>query len=153
MCAGRFGLTLKTWMLRTAMLFAACTFIGCRSDGELLVPVEGTVTLNGTPLSDGAVSFRAAPGNPTLHQPTGPIDSDGRYRLFVGRREGVPPGEYKVVVFANEPMVHDPSNVHPQMPKTLIDRRYNAPETTPLSVEVSADLERATFDFDLDPAA
>ena len=128
--------------------------IGCGSS-EVFIPVEGRITLDGVPLANGAISFRpdATGGNASLHQPTGAIEADGTYQLFVGRRAGAPPGSYKVVVFANEPTVHDPRSVHPGMPKTLIDRRYNAPQTTPLSAEITPQMQSASFDFDLEPAA
>ncbi len=142
------GSTIGFWLI-TTLLPAA----GCDRGGETLVPVEGKVTIAGEPLTAGAVSFRPDrnAGNSSLHHPTGPIDAEGNYRLFVGQRAGAPPGSYQVVVFANEPAEDEQGAVHPGMPKTLIDRRYNAPETTPLSAKVQLDAE-TQFDFDLEPA-
>lgn len=138
-----------------AAVLLAAALVGCRRGGELLIPVQGRVTLQGKPLAAGAISFRpdVQQANGSLHQPTGRIDADGKYRLFVGRREGAPPGHYKVVVFANEPTEENSQHVHPGMPKSLIDRRYNAPQTTPLAAEVKPGAASASFDFDLEPAA
>ena len=145
----------QRWARACLLLGIVSALFGCGRRGELLVPVEGVVTLKGRPLHDGAVSFRpdTAQGNRSLHQPTGAIQPDGRYRLFVGHRAGAPPGHYKVVIFANEAIVHEAGSVHPGMPKSLIDRRYNAPTTTPLAVEVVPHEERVSLDFDLEPAA
>ena len=148
----------RSWSLyRTSPCFAfalcLCTlFAGCHSNGELLIPVEGVVTLDGQPLTSGAISFRPTQGNLTLHHPTGSIEPNGRFQLYVGSRAGAPPGFYKVVIFANEEQA-DERGVHPGMPKTLIDRRYNAPQTTPLSAEIAPQMQSASFDFDLEPAA
>ena len=135
----------------SSVLICIC---GCYQAGELLIPVEGQVTLAGKPLEDGSISFRpdASKGNMSLHHPTGAINSQGSYRLFVGRRAGVPPGHYKVVIFASEPTNYESGSVHPGMPKSLINRRYNAPQTTPLTVEVAPDVEGVSLDFDLEPA-
>ena len=137
----------------SAVLAACLLLAGCGA-GEPLIPVEGTVTLAGKPLTEGSVSYRPSQdrGNESLHHPTGRIEADGSYRLYVGQRNGAPPGWYKVVVFANEPTPDDPDAVHPGFPQTLIDRRYNRPETTPLTVEVAGDTDQSTYQFDLEPA-
>ncbi len=133
---------------------AAVRLGGCDRGGEVLVPVQGNITLRRGPITEGAVSFRpdGEKGNHSLHHPTGHVDAQGNYRLYTRSREGAPPGWYKVVVFVNEPTPDDPAAVHPGMPKTIIHRRYNQPETTPLSVEVKPDADPAAYNFTLDPA-
>src|SRR5437016_4916210 len=69
-----------------AVTVGACFWVlaGCgpRED-EKFVPVTGRVTLDGRPLSVGAVSFRpdGARGNASMHVPTGDIDAAGNYEL------------------------------------------------------------------------
>ena len=136
-----------------AVLAVVVLLTGCGGDNSL-VPVEGTVTMAGKPLTAGSVSYRPSTerGNDSLHHPTGRIETDGRYRLYVGERAGAAAGWYKVVVFANEPTPDDPQAVHPGLPKTLIDRRYNRPETTPLAVEVTRQADVSVYEFELEPA-
>jgi hypothetical protein len=125
---------------------------GCER-GEELIPVAGKVTLQGRPLTAGAVSFRpdVVQGNTSLHHPTGSIDREGKYRLSVGKRDGAPPGRYKVIVIANEPEVENSKQVHPGMPKLIIDRRYTWPDSTPLAADVRPDAPPGSFDFEVEP--
>jgi hypothetical protein len=136
------------WVLGMVALVA-----GCRQAGEPLVPVAGRVTLKGKPVSEGSISFRpdANKENISLHHPTGRIERDGTYRLYIREREGAPAGWYKVVVFVNEPIVDQQGRTHPGMPKTLIDRRYNHPDATPLAVEVKPDAAPGSYDFEVKP--
>src|SRR5687768_13210897 len=57
---------------------------GCGESGEPLLPVAGQVTENGVPLITGSVTLHpdASKGNESLHNPTGPIDQEGRYQVF-----------------------------------------------------------------------
>jgi len=126
---------------------------GCQPAGEPLVPVAGRITLRGKPVSEGSISFRpdANLANASLHHPTGRIEPDGSYRLYIREREGAPAGWYKVIVFVNEPIVDEQGRAHPGMPKSLIDRRYNRPGDTPLAVEVKPEAPQGSYDFDLKP--
>lgn len=136
----------------TSWLVGLCALAGgCRDAGEPLVPVAGRVTLRGKPATEGSISFRpdVNKANASLHHPTGRIESDGTYRLYIRERAGAPAGWYKVVVFVNEPIVDERGRAHPGMPQSLIDRRYNRPSDTPLAVEVKADAPPGSYDFDL----
>jgi hypothetical protein len=135
-----------------ACLGVGAIVAGCERNEEL-IPVAGNVTLRGRPLTEGVVSFRpdAVQGNTSLHHPTGSIDRQGNYRLSVGKREGAPAGWYKVIVIANEPTPDDPKQVHPGMPKLIIDRRYTWPDSTPLKAEVRPDAPAGSFDFAVEP--
>jgi hypothetical protein len=71
---------------------------------ETLVPVSGGVTVNGTRLQSGIVTFYSdhSRGNTYLRSTSGKI-KDGRYELWTYdkkglARKGVPPGWYRVVV-------------------------------------------------------
>src|SRR4051812_13406743 len=77
---------------------------GCKKDEtESFLPVTGKVTLDGKPLTVGTVSFRpdVTRGNTSMHIPTGEIDAQGNYTLVTIRKNGAPPGWYKVLVFAD----------------------------------------------------
>src|SRR5262245_48088289 len=105
-----------------------------------MVPVAATVTVNGTRLSAGTLSFRpyAAKGNQSLHHPTGDIDASGNYELVTVGRKGAPPGWYKVLVFADANAQPPKSSAHPLPPKWLVDVKYTKEETTDLTVEIAA---------------
>ena len=83
---------------RVAVL-AAC-LVGCARgpDGPTLVPVSGTVTLEGKPLSGALVTFIPT-GDTRGTDVSGRTDGEGRYRLATPKgREGAPIGTYKVTV-------------------------------------------------------
>ena len=73
--------------------------VGCGESGPTLVPVSGTVTLNGKPLEGAVISFQpvdvSTPGAMLAEDVTGP---DGNYKALTKGRSGVMPGKYKVVV-------------------------------------------------------
>jgi hypothetical protein len=75
---------------------------GCmRSDG--LVPVGGTVKLDGTPLSGATVTFHAEPGV-RGNGGFGMTDTAGRFTLLTPQaRKGVFPGEYRITVTCRKP--------------------------------------------------
>src|SRR5262249_44285602 len=117
--------------------------------GEKFLPVSGQVTVNGTPLTFGAVSFRpdASRGNTTLHHPTGEIDSQGNFELYTARQKGAPPGWYKVLVFADENQKQ--GAVHPAPPRWAINPKSTS-EATPLSTEVVEKPAAGAYDLKLD---
>jgi hypothetical protein len=79
------------------VLAAILGLAGC-GGGPKLVPVSGTVTLNGKPMKDAEILFLPDPsskdGLPAQDQ-TGP---EGNYKVMTLGRAGVVPGKYKVVV-------------------------------------------------------
>lgn len=131
-------------------LLGAALLMGC-SGGERLTPVSGKITLGGKPLSSGGISFQPdfAKGNKSNHVPTGPIIK-GEYELSTAGRKGAPAGKYKVVVFASE--THAPGKKNSmELPKSLVNVRYNSSSQTPLAVEVKSDSTEAAYDFKLEP--
>ncbi len=87
-----------SWFLMATLLFA-CGGCGGR-DPSLppLVPVEGTVTLNGTPLADANVQFHPM-GNTLGRGAAAVTNAEGRYSLIApDGSDGAPVGEYRVVI-------------------------------------------------------
>jgi len=121
---------------------------GCGSGGEKLAPVTGEVTVNGMPLTTGAVTFHpdAAKGNSTPHIPVGTLDSQGNYKLISATKEGAPLGWYKVTVSAQEPI--DPKNPYAP-PKHLISPKFSEPNTSGLEVEVVTSPAAGAYDLKL----
>jgi hypothetical protein len=142
---------LATVGLGTLLLAGA---MGCsRSELDQLVPVEGSVLVEGQPCpvkSPGSGSVRFVPdaekGNTTLHLPHGKVNEQGRYTLLTNNRAGAPPGWYKVGVTVGEPS--DPSNPY-SVPRQLLPAHYADPETSGLRLEVGGKAESGKFDLKL----
>lgn len=138
-----------------AMLLAAGVAApGCTRPpaGPPLVPIAGRVTLDGSPVTPGIVSFFDA----GLQGISATLDADGRYRVQTTRGDGLPAGEYRVTVTPIEPAPdHDrPSMAHEAFlprkpPRSTVPARYLSVETSPLRVSIAADAADVHFDMPL----
>lgn len=101
-----------------ASLGLCCLVLGCGS-GDALVPVEGTVTLNGQPLAEAAVTL--LPVTATSPGPfSGTTDNEGRFVLGPSSspdQRGVAPGEYRLTISTLKvaPMEVVDDSVQPQV--------------------------------------
>lgn len=122
------------------MMTAAAVLAGCGSDAPTTIPVSGTVTYNGEPVTVGKVMFRpitvaeGLPKRPAM----GKLQSDGSYRLSTfARNDGAVPGEYHVVIDA---MVSGPTPENPELPTVwAVPEAYTNARNTPLKATVPAD--------------
>lgn len=119
---------------------------GCGGEsGPARLPVSGRVTLDGQPLSTGAITF--LPSGPG-HAVGGRIE-DGTFSL--GRPEGPGPGSYKVEIVSVQPTgkqvtsPDDPTATIEEV-RDVIPPRYNL--ATTLLVEVKPE-ETNIYQFDL----
>ena len=71
---------------------------GCGDSGPPLVPVAGTVTLNGEPIQGATLSFAPDPTNKFGRPARGVSGPQGKYKSTTSGRPGVVPGKYLVVV-------------------------------------------------------
>lgn len=129
--------------------FVCVGLCGCGAAvDEKFTPVSGKVTVNGMPLSTGAVTFQpdAGKGNTTPHIPIGSLDSAGNYKLMSATNEGAPPGWYKVTVSAQAPI--DSKNPYAP-PKHLINPKYSDASTSGLTVQVVENASPGAYDFQL----
>uniref|UniRef100_A0A7C4QMT8 Carboxypeptidase regulatory-like domain-containing protein n=1 Tax=Schlesneria paludicola TaxID=360056 RepID=A0A7C4QMT8_9PLAN len=149
--------------LASVILSAATLgFAGCGgqlADAPKTVPVSGTVTVDGQPVSGANVTF--IPTSPGVHGAAGSTDANGRYTLFVGNNKGAMPGSYKVTIqyYVNKkdgtPVVITPetdmetisADIKPALPP-----KYADPAQTVLTFEVPAKGTDAA-DFKLDKEA
>jgi hypothetical protein len=76
----------------------AALAIGCGDSGPKLVPVSGTVTLDGKPLKGALVSFLPDTSNKTGQAGEDVTGGSGNYRAMTNGRTGLVPGKYKVVI-------------------------------------------------------
>jgi len=99
--------------------------------------VSGVVSLDGSPLPRGTVSYNPALPGPASY---GLISSDGTYAVSTGREEGLPQGEYTVTVVAKEPSakVAPDSSAPPKPGKTITPPWYLSKKTSPLKITVES---------------
>jgi len=135
-----------TTLFVVAIVFSS----GCSEPAPTnLVPVEGRVTFDGKPLASGSVSLRPE-SRETWDQPTGAISgADGHYAVYTNGQRGALPGKYRVVIFASESIKTSTGAAHPGMPKSLIPKRYNDPQSTPLRIVVSRSPEASAYDLEI----
>lgn len=110
-----------------------------------LIPVMGKVTLEGQPVVEGAVSLRDASGQ---LQPAGLIAADGTYKIYLGKNEGAPAGEYRALVFVRQ----TPRNAAGEvtgLPKMIGNQKYASEHTTPLKITVKPDAAPGAYDLSL----
>jgi hypothetical protein len=114
--------------------------IGCGKAHES--SISGTVTLDGKPLTTGVVSFYPLKGGPMAY---GNIQSNGAYKIVTGGTRGLPSGEYRVAVVANETAANTPGVE--MMGKRITPEKYATPEKSGLKFNVQPGGNR--FDISL----
>ena len=131
-------------MYFTSALLFALALVGCGESGPEPMVVKGKVTLNGTPATEGGVTYHdAATG---LQQFAGGIGPDGTYAIRSRKEDGVPPGLYDVTVLVTE----TPKNTAGDtvaLPKTISNQKFFNPKTTPFKIEVKADAPPGAYDL------
>ena len=119
---------------------------------ERLVPVSGSITLDGKPLAGAVIMFwpDSTKGNQTTSQPYAEADSQGRYQLVLGigkdKHEGSPLGWYRVIAEAWDLPKGKSSN---SPPKLLSPQVYADPRKSPLRVEVVEAPAPGAYDLQL----
>lgn len=135
---------LSGWTLAVSAL-ALVSVVGC-SGGEAVheVEVTGSVTIDGQPIDQGAISFVAVDG---VARTGGGIIKDGKY---VAR---VAPGEKKVMVLGNklvgtEPLYKGvPDSPTREKYEMVTPPAYNAAHQTPLTATITDGPQ--SIDFEL----
>lgn len=113
-----------------------CVALGCGGDG--MVVASGSVTFDGHPLAEGAISFYPAD---TRDGPQGGRIRDGRFQLRCR------PGKHRVEILASRPKVGAQELTPGMAPlEQYIPARYN--DASSLEVEVSSKSGQQ-FTFDL----
>lgn len=104
---------------------------GCGGSGPELVPVRGTVTLDGDPLPEATLIFIPENGRNS----TATTDASGRYELWYTRdRKGAVPGEHTVQVRTKTVFTDDEG--HDREVPQKVPSRYN--DASELKVRVEA---------------
>jgi hypothetical protein len=112
-------------------------FAGCGGNQQISTyPVTGKVRYaDGSPMQGGTITLHS--GESTV--PTrGVVEEDGSFTVGTyGVDDGAPAGSYKVALFPELPADFDPDSGR-RLPPT-IDRKYSDPDTSGVTLEVSAD--------------
>ena len=89
------------WNNRINWCGIALAFMAGCGSGDL-VPLEGTITLDGKPLSGASIGLELAGGEKDFRQFSGETDANGRYVIKPFERSGVGalPGDYRVMISA-----------------------------------------------------
>lgn len=96
---------MKSIRMVASLALVSTGLIGCGSEEDRfkLVPVTGTVTLNGKPLAGATVSFAPVSGNVSNTPGVDSTGPAGNYKLMFKGRSGVAPGKYKVSITPPDP--------------------------------------------------
>jgi len=145
--SGRSGKTNQVPFSLLLLLAAA----GCGESLPPTVSVEGKVTWQGEPLTDGTVMFHpiSIPEGSPRRPATCELGPNGTYRLSTFRRQdGVVPGRYAAVIHS---YTSQPTLENPDAPWIWrIPERYGDPERSGFEVTIPADAEgKLVFDFEL----
>lgn len=139
----------------TIIGFVVLFLTGCGSGHPERGIVQGTVTLDGKPLTKGSVTFWPTVGRSAL----GEIQPDGSYTLTTFEPgDGAIVGSHKVTIEVSEPGTAAPAPTsfeeevkmlkEGQSPdltiprKFLAPKRYTRPETTDLTAEIKSGVNR-----------
>lgn len=109
------------------VLVASC--VGCSRSPFSLVPVSGTILLDGQPLAGGVINFqplatgdvaKAGPGSSAR------IGADGRYSLSTVRGQpGAVAGKHRVKIYSFSPESPPTTEGGPAVQKERVPARYN----------------------------
>jgi hypothetical protein len=144
------------WFCASVILAGALLAAGCGDPNGVgkTVTVTGKVTLDGTALTSGMVTFNpdTASGNTSKFKPFGQIGSDGTYTLTTGTStgtvKGAPLGKYKVTVSTMTPTMSTDPKAAPPTPVT-INAQYLDEAKTPFQLEVSEKAAPGAYDLPL----
>ena len=126
-----------------SMGIVTAVLTGCA--GEEWGYLEGSVLLDGAPVGPGVVRFE-----PVQESGAGSIarfGEDGKYQaMSSGRKEGLPPGEYRVAIEGGENTSSESTSAEAP---SKIPARYRDPSSSGLSITVESGSQ--SHDFQLTP--
>lgn len=130
--------------LSMAIALSLAIVAGC---GDSQPTLSGVVTLDGTPLATGNISFIPA-GEGAGASAT--IGAGGAYDVQTGSARGLAPGDYLVTVSANGPPVTKPGSDLPLPGELLTPKKYSTSQTSDLRATVQAGANKLDFNLTSD---
>ena len=135
---------LRTSLVTTTFSLILAALVGCGGGDDGLHQISGQVSVEGTPIDQGSITFLSADGGTPS---AGGVIREGAYQA------NVPPGEKIVLVLGSKVVGQTPimtgvpdSGMRDAL-ETVTHRIYNAKHLTPLRAEVSGD--NASLNFEL----
>ena len=135
-----------------AVFLVGLAAAGCGSTPDDLLPVAGTVTIDGQQASGATVAFVPV-GDTKGNGGTGVADAAGRYEITTPQgKKGLLPGKYKVTV--SRPLNPDGSPPDPNVPpiesraRETLPVKYTDRDKTELNATLAPD-DKRSFDFNL----
>jgi len=116
-------------------------------------PIQAIVTLDGKPVDGASVVLTKTDGGPSI---SGQTAADGTVTLDSSSKEGVPPGDYKVIVTKGKALtsgVIDPKEAGKmmmklsKMVKSELPAKYASAATTDLTLKVPSDTVPAKIEL------
>jgi len=138
----------STRLLWVACLCGVTGLVGC-GGGPRLESVSGKVTLQGSPLTAGIVTFTpdASKGNTSKLTAFGKIGEGGSYTIVTDGKDGAAAGWYKVSVSTDMPPMDAP--IGKPAASITLNPKYKNPETSGLAIEVVASPNAGAYDLPL----
>jgi hypothetical protein len=142
-------------------LLTICFILGCGPDGPEMGKVEGTVTLDGVPVTEGTVQFWPTTGRPAR----GSIGADGTYQLSTFKEhDGAYVGQHAVTIKSTQLANPGPQlesqqaeiehfrqrNIKPIRAARVVwvvPRSYSQRETSPLTATVESGANEINFEI------
>jgi len=119
--------------LRSICLIALAFMVvagGCGPSAPALVPLSGTLTVDGRPLARGMIQFEADSGGATAVATV----TDGHFTATTAGRRGIVPGRYTARLEARA----EPTDETDTLPKSLVATKYADAATSGLTCEAVA---------------
>jgi hypothetical protein len=141
------------WIQVVASLTLA-SLAGCGSEADkfTLVPVSGTVTMNGKPLAEATVSFIPDQGNKESTAGADTTGPEGTYKAGFQHRSGLAPGKYKVIITPPLPAsakVNEAFAKDPYMAKLSLGGQEKKVAGAKNEFDIDVTEKGGTFDFDV----
>lgn len=123
-----------------AVAVAVLALAGCGGGGPKMVPVAGTVTIDGQPLSFGQIQVLPTGWRPA----SSPIGSDGRFMLTTTvSGDGCPIGTHTVVILASE-------SIGPEAMKWHTPKKYADPKASGLTATITGPMDNLKIELKWD---
>lgn len=132
------------------LIGAICFVSGCGQSGPKVVEVAGTVTRNGNPVPNVALSFTPTKGRPSWGQ----ADEHGKFKMqYTLERDGVEVGRHKVTVQFPPASVQEENDLATGKKKISGDRqailkKYGEGAKPGLEIEVKDDSDSLEIKLD-----
>ena len=143
--------------LNVLVLLMVLSLAGCGDGRPAVVPISGTVTLNGDPVEGVTVMFVVEEVADGYARPSaGKTDAQGKFTISTyGNEDGMPVGKYKVGFIKKELLSKAPENEYSENPEASLKsikykwhtpRNVADPNESGITAEVTKNgLEPATF--------